>query len=194
MPVRIADALLVALAFAIPLCGQVSPGPMSKAHQSLDGPLDCGACHVFRPAAVKFKCLACHGEIRRLVSQRESYHGRVAKKGDADCVRCHTEHYGRAMRIYKWETSKEEFDHRQTGFPLLGRHAGVNCDKCHNARNVSVADRKIIKVSDLNRTFEGLHTACVSCHEDRHDKQLGADCERCHSVAGWKPLTQFDHM
>jgi hypothetical protein len=98
------------------------------------------------------------------------------------------------MRIYKWETSKEEFDHRQTGYPLLGRHAELNCEKCHNARNVSVADRKTIKVSDLNRTFEGLHTTCLSCHEDRHQKQLGADCEKCHSVAGWKPLTHFDHM
>jgi hypothetical protein len=186
--------IVVVSALGLPLCAQVSPGPLSKAHESLEGSFECGACHVFGAGSFKISCLQCHGEIRALLRQHEGYHGRVVKKGDADCVRCHTEHYGRAMRIYKWETTKEEFDHNQTGYPLLGRHFGLNCEKCHNAKNVAATDRKLIKVRDLNRTFEGLHTACQSCHEDRHEKQLGADCEECHSVAGWKPLTHFDHM
>jgi len=127
------------------------------------------------------------------VRQHASYHGRVAQKGDADCAQCHTEHYGENFRIYKWETSKEEFDHRQTGYPLTGRHAGLRCEQCHNARHVPAEDRKQIRVHDLNQTFEGLHAACLSCHEDQHAAQLGAGCEKCHSVSGWKPLTSFNH-
>src|ERR1017187_8629704 len=113
------------LAAVCPLLGQVSPGPLSKAHRSLDGTLKCASCHVFGAGSPKLKCLDCHTEIRALVRQHESYHGRVVDraKGDMDCVRCHTEHYGEDFRIYKWETSKEEFDHRQAGYPLVGRLA-----------------------------------------------------------------------
>lgn len=190
---RTVGPLIVTLVITLPLCGQVSPGPLSKAHVSLDGPLDCASCHVFTGAR-KLKCLPCHGEIRKLVNQREGYHGREVKKGDAECVRCHTEHYGRDFRIYKWDTSKEEFDHSKAGYPLVGKHAGLTCEKCHNSKFIAPADRKLIKVKDLNKTFEGLHTACLTCHEDTHRKQLGADCEKCHSVDGWKPLIHFDHM
>ena len=186
---------LLLFAVVCPLIGQVSPGPLSKAHQSLDGTLKCASCHVFGAGSPKLKCLGCHTEIRALVRQREGYHGRVVDraKDDLDCARCHTEHYGEDFRIYKWETSKEEFDHRQTGYPLLGRHSGLHCEQCHNAKHISPADRRQIKVSDLNKTFEGLHPACQTCHADPHGGQLGADCEKCHSVSGWKPLKSFDH-
>jgi hypothetical protein len=192
-----AAKLPILLLFAAigPLAGQVSPGPLSKAHRSLDGTLKCASCHVFGTGSPKLKCLDCHTEIRALVRQHESYHGRVVDraKGDQDCVRCHTEHYGEDFRIYKWETSREEFDHRQTGYPLLGRHSSLHCEQCHNAKHISQADRPHIKVKDLSRTFEGLHPACLTCHVDRHAGQLGADCEKCHSVNGWKPLKSFDH-
>jgi len=168
---------------------------LSKAHHSLDSPLKCTSCHVFGSGSPKLKCLTCHGEIRTLVRNREAMHGRVVNsaKGDTDCARCHTEHYGEGFRIFKWETSKEEFDHRQTGYPLIGRHAGLHCEQCHNARNISPSDRQQIKVQDLSRTFEGLHPACLTCHQDQHGGQLGADCDKCHSVSGWKPLQSFDH-
>jgi hypothetical protein len=129
-----------------------------------------------------------------LVRQHEGYHGRAVNpaKGDQDCARCHTEHYGETFRIYKWETSKEEFDHRQTGYPLLGRHSGLRCEQCHNSKRISQADRRLIRVRDLDQTFEGLHEACLTCHEDRHAGQLGSNCEKCHSVSAWK-LKSYDH-
>jgi len=178
-----------------PVGAQVSPGPLSKAHQALDSPLKCAGCHVFGAGSPKLRCLDCHNEIRSLVRAHEGYHGRAvgAGKGDMDCARCHTEHYGENFRIVKWETSKDEFDHRLTGYPLLGRHSGLRCEQCHNARHISPADRRQIKVRDLNQTFEGLHAACLTCHEDRHTGQLGTDCEKCHSLSGWKPQKQFDH-
>jgi len=175
---------------------QVSPGPLSKAHHFLDSPLKCANCHTFGAASRKLRCLNCHGEILDLVKRHEGYHGRVAEpaKGDQDCARCHTEHYGENFQIFRWPTSKDEFDHRSTGYPLLGKHAGLACEKCHNARHISEKDRKRILVKNLNRTFEGLHPACLTCHEDRHAGQLGADCERCHDVTRWKPLVTFDHQ
>lgn len=161
----------------------------------MDSPLKCASCHSFGTAARKLRCLTCHGEIRDLIARHAGYHGRAANtaKGDLDCARCHTEHYGENFQIFQWPTSKDEFDHRATGYPLEGRHAGLACQQCHNARHISEADRKRILVKDLNRTFEGLHRACLTCHEDRHAGQLGLDCERCHDVNRWKPVRSFDH-
>lgn len=125
----------------------------------------------------------------------ESMHGRVANrsKGDTDCARCHTEHYGENFRIFKWDTSKDEFDHKQTGYVLLGKHAQLKCEECHNPKHISVADRKVIMVHDLTRTFEGLHPACLTCHEDHHKGQLSAECQTCHDYNHWKPVKTFDH-
>ncbi len=189
--------LLAILWFAavLPLSAQVSPGSLSHAHRSLDGPLQCASCHVFGAGSPKLKCQDCHGEIRALVRQQRGFHGREVNraKGDLDCARCHTEHLGEEFRIYKWETSKEEFDHRKAGYPLEGKHSGLKCEQCHNPKHISAADRRQIKATDLNKTFEGLHQACLTCHEDRHAGQLGQNCEKCHSASAWKPVRSFDH-
>ena len=103
---------------------QVSPGVLSHAHESLDSPLKCTSCHSFGQGAAKLKCQWCHREIHELVAARNGYHGRVVdqKKGDIDCARCHTEHYGVNFSIIRWPTSKDEFDHRTAGYALEGRH------------------------------------------------------------------------
>jgi predicted CXXCH cytochrome family protein len=189
---QVTIAFLGALA---PLCAQVSPGPLSRAHHSLDSPLKCASCHSFGAGSRKLRCLTCHQEIRLLIAQREGYHGRAvnAAKGDLDCARCHTEHYGENFQIFQWPKSKAEFDHRTTGYVLQGRHTGLSCEQCHTSRHIAETDRKRILVKDLNRTFEGLHPACLTCHEDRHNGQLGTDCERCHDFTHWKPVRAFDH-
>ena len=177
------------------LRAQVSPGPLSRPHHSLDTPLKCASCHTFGAGREKLKCMNCHGEILALVRAHESMHGRVVDraKGDNDCARCHSEHNGENFRIFKWDTSEDEFDHRQTGYVLEGRHARLKCRACHNSKHISVADHKRIMVRDLDRTFEGMHPACLTCHEDPHTGQLGADCQKCHDVFGWKPVKSFDH-
>ncbi|MFN7996251.1 MAG: cytochrome c3 family protein [Bryobacteraceae bacterium] len=95
--------------------------------------------------------------------------------------------------MFQWPTSKDEFDHKTTGYLLEGSHAGLSCTKCHNPSHISTADRKRIMVKDLSRTFQGLHPACLTCHEDRHAGQLGKDCARCHNTVHWKPILSFDH-
>lgn len=181
--------------FAGTALAQISPGPLSKAHKDLEGPLKCSQCHTFG-AAKKFKCTGCHGEIKRRVAAGSGYHGRVVKRaaGDADCTRCHTEHYGRDFSIVKRDDfGPDRFDHREAGFPLVGAHTRLACQKCHNPKMISAAERASIKVRDLTRTYLGMGTQCVSCHLDFHKGQLGSDCVKCHSQTTWKASKDFDH-
>jgi len=186
--------LIVALVY--PAFGQISPGGLSRAHSDLGGPTKCGVCHIFGAGTPRFRCLACHGEIRQRIADGRGYHARVVHntKYHEDCARCHTEHYGEGFNIVKWETSKSEFDHRQTGYPLVGKHAGLACERCHNAQHISKAERAAIKVKDGNHTLLGLTPACTTCHTDEHRGQLGVDCARCHTLEAWKPASGFDHQ
>jgi hypothetical protein len=174
---------------------QISPGPLSKPHESLSGPLKCTICHGFGSGTPQLKCLSCHKDIRERIERGAGYHARVVNraKGNADCARCHTEHYGEDFNIVKWPSTKEDFDHRQTGYPLNGRHARLSCEKCHNLKHLPVAERAAISKKDLSRTFLGLSQACLTCHSDVHNGELGPDCQRCHSVERWKPVNGFDH-
>lgn len=187
--------VLAALVAGFPLCAQVSPGPLSKAHEALEGPLKCGSCHTFGTGTPQLRCQHCHRAITALVAQKRGYHGREVHpaKGDRDCARCHTEHYGREFYIIRWPTSRDEFDHRLAGYPLVGGHAALKCEQCHDPRHISPAARKLIARKDLIRTLLGLSPACLTCHEDRHRGQLGADCQRCHTFSRWKPPQGFDH-
>ena len=187
---------LLGLTICIPALAQISPGPLSRAHESLSGPLKCANCHQFGAGAPQFKCLHCHREIAERLTARRGYHARVVKTANAnrDCARCHTEHYGENFNIIRWPTSKSEFNHDETGYRLLGRHASLKCEQCHAPKHILPAERKKIAVKDLNRTLLGLSTSCQTCHEDPHRGQLGNDCGRCHGFSHWKPVSKFDHM
>src|SRR5579871_138247 len=119
-------------------------------------------------------CASCH--------VGEHYKGIGA--GCADCHTIQDVHVGRygakcdtCHDQNKWTTIL--FDHDKTKFPLRAAHAKVKCDTCHTG--------------DLYR--DKLATACVSCHrkDDRHEGQLGARCERCHSEDNWRRIAFFDH-
>ena len=111
----------------------------------------------------------------------EECHGDGVFKGTpTDCYSCHArddEHNGSNGKQCEtchnpsdWEDAT--FDHNVTNFPLNGGHANVECSRCH------VAD-----------SFEGLSTACVSCHQDPafHAGVFGSECESCHTVNSWSP-------
>lgn len=59
----------------------MSPGPLSKAHRDLEGPLQCAKHHVFGSGAEQFRCLDCHQEIYPSA-------GSVGRSGvaDVDCA------------------------------------------------------------------------------------------------------------
>ncbi len=187
---------LCALSAAVfPAWAQLSPGPLSAAHASLDSPTKCTSCHSFGVGAPQFKCLECHQEIQTRMAAKRGYHARAVDVSEPrrDCVRCHAEHYGREFKIVRWPASRDEFDHRETGYPLEGKHARLSCEQCHNAAHVSVDELRTFQVKDPGRTFLGLSTACVTCHKDEHHGQLGIDCARCHGLEAWKDAAGFDH-
>ncbi|TXT23229.1 MAG: Cytochrome C family protein [Gallionellaceae bacterium] len=118
----------------------------------------CTACHkgdIYKEK-LQSSCIACH--------QKDDKHkGQEGKK----CESCHDEK--------TW--TKAKFDHRQSRFPLTGKHIQTECKKCHAAP-----------------TFKDAKSDCWSCHEkqDTHKRRLGLLCEICHNARDWK-VWDFDH-
>ncbi|HLZ40974.1 MAG TPA: hypothetical protein VKQ11_08435 [Candidatus Sulfotelmatobacter sp.] len=173
---------------------QISPGPLSRPHQSLNGSTNCASCHKFGGQAA-LKCLDCHGEIASRLSSRRGLHAtyNIAAGSSQECARCHSEHNGEDFPLIKWDI--KSFNHKETGYLLEGKHAGLACNKCHNPSHISPQERPAIKIKDLDRTYLGLSTACASCHVDQHKGRLGPTCQTCHNFEDWKTITmgQFDH-
>jgi hypothetical protein len=91
--------------------------------------------------------------------------------------------------------NKQEFDHSKTSFPLLGKHADVKCEQCH---------QNDLKKKNVSGEF-GFHVTkfqlCSNCHADGHGGQFSdtpenSKCESCHTVGGWIPAnyTMADHQ
>jgi hypothetical protein len=118
----------------------------------------CDGCHtglLFRDK-LQTVCIACH-------EKDDKHKGQEGRK----CESCHNER--------DWKVAK--IDHGLTRFPLLGKHVGVECKKCH-----------------ITAAFKDTDTACVSCHrkDDKHKFMLGPRCEACHNALSWKTW-RFDH-
>jgi len=118
----------------------------------------CSACHTGTLYQEKLStiCYACH--------QKDDKHkGQEGKK----CESCHNER--------NWKETR--FDHGLSRFPLLGKHAKVECKNCH-----------------LTPTFKDAKSDCFACHkkDDKHKLRLGTDCGTCHNARDWKAW-KFDH-
>ena len=173
---------------------QISPGPLSRPHQSLNGSTNCASCHKFGGQAA-LKCLECHSEIAVRLTIHQGLHAtyNITAGSSQECARCHSEHNGEDFPLVKWEP--RTFNHKDAGYILEGKHAGLACNKCHIPSHISQQDRPLIKEKDLNKTYLGLSTACATCHEDQHKGRLGPKCETCHNFVEWKQISmrQFDH-
>lgn len=173
---------------------QISPGPLARAHQSLSGPTNCTTCHKLGGERT-FKCLECHTEIASRLAASKGLHAtyHITPGSSQECVRCHSEHNGEDFPLIKWDT--KTFDHKQTGYVLEGKHAGLACNRCHAADKVSPSGRATIRVKDLNRTFLGIPQTCTTCHQDEHKGRLGSNCLQCHNFEDWKTINveHFDH-
>ena len=178
-----------------PAHAQISPGPLSKGHQSLSGPTNCTKCHDLGRGTAEMKCLECHTEIRERLNQHSGMHAVWVKSSNSskECAACHSEHNGADFQIVHWEPNREALDHNKTGFALTGKHAGIACQNCHKAEFIPSAARSGILVKDLNQTYLGLSPECASCHQDEHHGQLGKNCASCHTARGWKPASLFNH-
>jgi hypothetical protein len=174
------------------LAGQISPGPLARAHKELEGALNCTKCHAGRKDDMSDNCQSCHRDIRWVAQQDRGLHGSREIRA-ATCASCHPDHAGENFQLVKWpDGSQEHFDHRRTGWPLEKTHARKECKDCHTAKfQVSPAAR--VTPRKRGGGFAGLETDCASCHEDIHRGQLSADCGRCHDAGKWTLTPGFRH-
>jgi hypothetical protein len=154
---------------------QISPGPLSRVHQALEGARNCRSCHGARGVEARL-CLTCHTALGQRIASGKGLHARPEYR--AGCERCHVEHQGREFELIFWgQAGRASFDHAQAGFPLQGRHATLGCESCHKSRS-----------------FLGLSPGCASCHQDPHRGQFAPrGCADCHDAQRWKPPPRFDH-
>lgn len=171
-----------------------SPGDLSKAHASLEGMRNCTKCHVEGGGGHSDeRCLECHDEINRRLEAGSGYHSTVKTKM---CAECHLEHRGRNKSIIDWEPSRDDFNHRNTGWPLEGPHKKQKCKDCHEPRRID--DEYVLNlIKEVGReSYLGASTRCAACHHDEHRNQLGRNCDKCHKVANddvFKDASAFDH-
>jgi hypothetical protein len=180
---------------ASPSRAQISPGPLSKAHASLNGTTQCNSCHVFGASTPTFKCLDCHKEVAEALANKHGYHFRLQMQNPngKECVRCHLEHNGENFNLMHWEPSEKNFNHKLTGYPIEGKHAAVPCAQCHTPATMLPAIKPLIKYKDPAKSFFGQSPNCTPCHADPHKGQLGNDCAKCHNVESWQGAKEFDH-
>jgi hypothetical protein len=151
------------------------------------------ACHAVGSGSAQLRCLECHKDIASRIAGRRGYHASIlaASATSQECVRCHSEHNGENFQIVRFDP--KSFDHTKTGFALDGKHASVECAKCHDAAKILSVEKTTLSTQDLNKTYLGLSRMCASCHEDKHQGRLGNDCQRCHNTSDWNVTGKFDH-
>jgi hypothetical protein len=190
-------------------CGDCHTGPLYKTKTATDcfschkkddkheGTLgkDCGACHTERDWKEKakfdhdktdFPLKGKHDEIKCDACHKS----KLFKEAPKTCIGCHKkddkheatlgEACGDCHGERDWKTTKGRFDHDKTKFKLRNAHAAakVKCDACHK---------------DL-KSFRKTATDCYACHQkdDKHEAQLGRQCESCHTDRDWK-VPGYDH-
>jgi len=142
--------------------------------------INCSDCH--KPALVKDKisqlkkgksylglrqdCLSCH----------KDYHQGTLP---SNCAKCHNNNAFKPA---------EKFSHANTKYPLRGKHADVDCIKCHK-----LTERNGEKFQE----FAGVRFQnCTDCHRDPHESRFGTDCRKCHSEESFHSIPAiktFDH-
>jgi predicted CXXCH cytochrome family protein len=179
------------------LAAQISPGPLARAHRTLEGAQNCVSCHGLKRQPMTQVCLACHKEIGWLMQQRRGLHAREVTVGKKECASCHPDHAGADFDMVAWpEGAAARFDHRRAGWALDGKHAEAKCESCHDAKyRVGEAATLSRRSAPSGAGWVGLERTCISCHksDDVHDGKLAAACEGCHTTQRWDDAPKFDH-
>lgn len=170
--------------------GQLSPGELHRSHAFLEGVENCNNCHSPDRKNLSEQCLACHTAIKKRQTSGSGLH---AAPDYRQCELCHSEHHGRDFKLIYFKDGSKAFDHAKTGYILGGRHAQLACRQCHSRDHVTEPDKLAEQSVNLDSTYLGLSSACLSCHADQHREQLSDDCANCHWFDRWKPATRFAH-
>ena len=178
-----------------------------KTRSFLNAPTTCAACHTDpHKGSLGSQCSTCHATTAKFAAAIKGFdhartkfalagaHSKVAceschknkqYKGIAfqSCTSCHTDPHKAKLGSSctschtetAWRTTK--VDHARTAFPLRGKHATVECEKCHLKPAALVKPR-----------FD----TCAACHTDPHRGTFKQDCSACHSESSFQKAT-FDH-
>lgn len=166
----------------------LSPGDLTKSHSHLQKIKLCFKCHVAKKGVSDKNCLACHYEIKKEQKRKKSFHAKVKKP----CSKCHVEHKGKGRNIIP--LNEKKYDHKNSGFPLYGKHSKLKCNKCHKKYRLNVeTGRRTKKI-----TYLGLRRNCTSCHKNVHksENKKFLLCTNCHTFSAWKKLRsplKFNH-
>ena len=128
----------------------------------------------------KVQCSQCHVKpvFTNVGKNCQDCHVDVHQnKMGTNCADCHT--------VQGWNIAVQQVKDHQNRFPLLGVHAALQCEDCHKSAAVG--------------RFQGLSTACISCHQSDYQRTqtLGGNvpnhvvanfpttCESCHTFDSW---------
>ena len=124
----------------------------------------CTDCHLADLAHFnQATCADCHAAMdRAFMTKHEASFG-------SSCLVCHN------------GNGRNDFDHNKLAFPLTGKHAGLDCARCHT-------DSATIQA--LRQTPQ----ECGACHakDDKHTGSFGQLCGQCHNTNAWTGA-QFSH-
>ena len=129
------------------------------------------------------KCTSCHKNLTFTGTKPlcSSCHVDVHKSElGANCARCHSPK--------SWKITDMIQRHQSTRFPLLGRHATLDCQDCHT--NV------------VHQRYTGVPVTCFGCHRSDFEKTanpnhtaagFSTDCSQCHKLTSFEWTSGFDH-
>lgn len=190
--IRSLTALALTLGAGVAHADLFSPGDLAKPHHALEGISNCTKCHPAGGQLSPEKCLDCHDELQPRFGRGKGFHGLLPANQKSTCEGCHHEHQGEDFALIDWGSKgKKEFEHTKAGWPLKGKHARVECQKCHDKRLVE--GERFAKLFSKRDTYLGSLTTCQGCHFDEHRGQVETTCESCHDEKGWSPAPGFDH-
>lgn len=132
----------------------------------------------------KVQCTQCHVKpvFTDVGKNCQDCHADVhQRKMGTNCAQCHT--------VQGWNVAVQQVKDHQNRFPLLGAHAALQCEDCHKSAAVG--------------QFQGLSTACVSCHLKEYQQtqtmggivpnhvsaQFPRTCDSCHTFDSWFGVT-----
>jgi hypothetical protein len=198
---RLILATVAVMLFALgplarPVEGQlISPGKLSEPHAELEGIRACTNCHELRAKGIEADlCLECHAPLRSRIQADSGYH--PSANATDGCARCHKEHFGRDFDLLRFDSS--DFEHSKVGWSPEGAHTALDCRDCHTNSLVRSNEVRSFKgrYGTLSRTYLGLATECLACHQsdDPHDAQFSdRTCDSCHGQETWDDPAGFDH-
>lgn len=145
-------------------------------------------------------CRGCHTASAVTDLEVRRFKGQAGRLGQTflglpdQCATCHDDDDPHGS-TFQWTTCStchspagwddiSNFDHADTGFALLGRHAQATCAGCHGPASQGPA------------RFANTSPSCASCHggESPHSQRLNArNCASCHNASGWSGVQNFNH-